>query len=444
MKKKILSLIMVAVLVLGLTGCGGSSKSSQKTDSSGGSDDNTKVTESADSSKGTADSNKTVEFEFVEVKREAGDTYAKLIEKFNETHPNIKITLNVIPDAQEVLMTRASADNLPDMFNHWPTDAQYVQFAREGLLLDQSGEDYLSNIAPNYTDALKDADGHLYIVPYNMNYMGLYYNVDKFKEAGFKEPTTWNELIDIAKKIKEKGETAFILPNKDAWTVSQLWSNIESKDLGGHAEIYAKMNKGETSFSQIPEYKSALEKMIQLLDYAEEDSLALGYDQAINDFANGKGWMFIQGNWALPSMKAANADFKVAMIPLPNDNGDMIQTTGADSGFCINAKMADDPDKLAAIKEFIGFLVSTEGAQMYTDLDQSPSCVTGVTLNVPEMDGMNKYIAEKGAVLDTAVLPTGFEDTKRGKIQNVLIDKDVDAFLAEMSEDYKQAVSEEQ
>jgi raffinose/stachyose/melibiose transport system substrate-binding protein len=436
MKKKILSLILVTTMALGLTAC----SSTEPAENKDSAQEVTKTAEATD----TKDTGKTIEIEFVQVKREAGDTYTKLIEKFNETHPNIKITQNVIPDAQEVLMTRASADNLPDMFNHWPTDAQYAQFAKEGLLLDQSGESYISNIAQNYTDALKDEEGHLYIVPYNMNYMGLFYNVDKFKEAGFEEPKTWSDLINIAEQIKEKGETAFLLPNKDAWTVSQLWSNIESKDIGGHKELYDKMDNGETSFVQVPEYKTALEKMIQLLDFAEADSLALGYDQAINDFANGNGWMFIQGNWALPSMKAANPDFNVAMIPLPNDNGNMIQTTGADSGFCINAKMADDPDKLAAIEEFIGFLVSTEGAQLYTDLDQSPSCVNGVTLNVPELDGMNKYIEANGAVLDTAVLPTGFEDTKRGKIQNVLIDKDTDAFLAELSDDYKQAVSEEQ
>lgn len=436
MKKKLLSLLLVLAMMLGAAACSSSEKSE-------GTSSNQKSASTSDTAD-AKDTGKTVEIEFVQVKREAGDTYAKLIEKFNETHPNIKITQNVIPDAQEVLMTRASADNLPDMFNHWPTDAQYVQFAREGLLLDQAGESYVSNVEQNYIDVLKDAEGRLYIVPYNMNYMGLYYNVDKFKEAGFAEPKTWNELMDIAKQIKKKGEIAFLLPNKDAWTVSQLWSNIEAKDLGGHKEIYEKMRKGETSFAKIPEYKAALEKMIQMLDYAEEDSLALGYDQAINDFANGKGWMFIQGNWALPSMKSANPDFNVAMIPLPNDNGDMIQTTGADSGFCINVKMKDKADKLNAIKEFIGFLVSTEGAQLYTDLDKSPSCVKGVTLNVPELDGMNKYIAEKGAVLDVAVLPTGFEDTKRGKIQNVLIDKNIDAFLEELSNDFALAVSEEQ
>jgi len=223
-----------------------------------------------------------------------------------------------------------------------------------------------------------------------------------------------------------------------------LFLNIEGKDLGSHTDIYAKMSNGETSFAEIPEYKDALEKMIQLFDFTEADSLAYGYDQAINDFANGNGWMFIQGNWALPSIKAANPDVNVAMIPLPNDNGDMIQNTGADSGFCINAKMADEPEKLAAIEEFIGFLLSTEGAQIYTDLDQSPSCVKGVVLDVPELAGMNKYIEENGAVLDTASLPIGFEDTKRGKIQNIFIDKDVDGLLAELSEDFKQAVSEEQ
>ena len=43
-------------------------------------------------------------------------------------------------------MTRASSDNLPDLMNHWPTDAQFVQFEDEGLLLDLSEKDYMKNI----------------------------------------------------------------------------------------------------------------------------------------------------------------------------------------------------------------------------------------------------------------------------------------------------------
>lgn len=234
-----------------------------------------------DSGKSEEKSSGKVEIEFVQVKREAAESYTKVIEAFEKENPDIVIKQNVVPDAQEVLMTRASSDSLPDMMNHWPTDAQFVQFEDEGLLLDLSEKDYMKNIDSKYLDAVKAKDGKNYIAPYNVNFMGVYYNKDKFEEAGYTMPTKWDELIALAEEIKAKGETPFILPNKDSWTVSNLWSNIEARDLGSHEDEFEKMKAGEESFETIPEYKSGVEKMIQLLDYANEDSLALGYDQAM-------------------------------------------------------------------------------------------------------------------------------------------------------------------
>lgn len=89
-----------------------------------------------DSGKSEEKSSGKVEIEFVQVKREAAESYTKVIEAFQKKNPDIVIKQNVVPDAQEVLMTRASSDNLPDLMNHWPTDAQFVQFEDEGLLLD--------------------------------------------------------------------------------------------------------------------------------------------------------------------------------------------------------------------------------------------------------------------------------------------------------------------
>lgn len=324
-----------------------------------------------DSGKSEEKSSGKVEIEFVQVKREAAESYTKVIEAFEKENPDIVIKQNVVPDAQEVLMTRASSDSLPDMMNHWPTDAQFVQFEDEGLLLDLSEKDYMKNIDSKYLDAVKAKDGKNYIAPYNVNFMGVYYNKDKFEEAGYTMPTKWDELIALAEEIKAKGETPFILPNKDSWTVSNLWSNIEARDLGSHEDEFEKMKAGEESFETIPEYKSSVEKMIQLLDYANEDSLALGYDQAINDFANGEGWMFLQGSWTLPSFLSANPDFNVEFTILPNDNGKPIATQAVDTGFCVNAKVADEPEKMEAIDKFLSFALSAEGAQIYTDNDSS-------------------------------------------------------------------------
>ncbi len=376
------------------------------------------------------------------VKREAAESYTKVIEAFQKKNPDIVIKQNVVPDAQEVLMTRASSDNLPDMMNHWPTDAQFVQFEDEGLLLDLSEKDYMKNIDSKYLDAVKAKDGKNYMAPYNVNFMGVYYNKDKFEEAGYTMPTKWDELIALAEEIKAKGETPFVLPNKDSWVVSNLWSNIEARDLGSHEDEYEKMKAGEESFETIPEFKSSVEKMIQLLDYANEDSLALGYDQAINDFANGEGWMFIQGSWTLPSFLSANPDFNVEFAILPNDNGKPIATQTVDTGFCVNAKIADEPEKMEAIDKFLSFALSVEGAQIYTDNDKSPSCVTGVKAEVPQFQPFFDYVEANGFEADGAYPPTGFEDTKRGKIQNVLLDKDADAFLTEMTNDWNQAVED--
>lgn len=51
--------------------------------------------------------------------------------------------------------------------------------------------------------------------------------------------------------------------------------------------------------------------------YSQGDTLSLGYDQAINDFATGAAYMFIQGSWALPSIQAANPDAMWKCSPCP-------------------------------------------------------------------------------------------------------------------------------
>lgn len=61
-----------------------------------------------DSGKSEEKSSGKVEIEFVQVKREAAESYTKVIEAFEKENPDIVIKQNVVPDAQEVLMTSKS------------------------------------------------------------------------------------------------------------------------------------------------------------------------------------------------------------------------------------------------------------------------------------------------------------------------------------------------
>ena len=444
MKKRIVSAILATAMVATLfAGC--SNNNSSSTSSAAKDDSSSKATSSttesgAESTPAGNDGAK-VEIEFLQQKREAVDTFDALIQEFQKQNPNITVTQNTVPDAGTVLMTRAASNEMPDVLTHWPTDAAYIQFATQGRLKDLTDNACMDNVIDSYKESIK-LDGKYYTVPISLNFMGVFYDVDKFKDGGYEVPKTWDEFINLAKDIQGKGEVAFVLPDKDSWTISQGWDNIGGKDRGGEmGKFYDELRAGTTTYQDDPIAVDSMEKMIELREYSQGDTLSLGYDQAINDFATGTGYMFIQGIWALPSIESANPDKNVAMFPMPNDKGDMKQPLGVDVAICAGADTTGD--KADAVDKFLLYLSSTEAAQMYSDKDHSPSCIKGVEAQSPQAQAVLDLIDTAG-VLDISAPPAGFEETKRSKLQQVLIDKDVNAFLTTMTEDFLAAAASEQ
>lgn len=444
MKKRIVSAILATAMVATLfAGC--SNNNSSSTSSAAKDDSSSKATSSttesgAESTPAGNDGAK-VEIEFLQQKREAVDTFDALIQEFQKQNPNITVTQNTVPDAGTVLMTRAASNEMPDVLTHWPTDAAYIQFATQGRLKDLTDNACMDNVIDSYKESIK-LDGKYYTVPISLNFMGVFYDVDKFKDGGYEVPKTWDEFINLAKDIQGKGEVAFVLPDKDSWTISQGWDNIGGKDRGGEmGKFYDELRAGTTTYQDDPIAVDSMEKMIELREYSQGDTLSLGYDQAINDFATGTGYMFIQGIWALPSIESANPDKNVAMFPMPNDKGDMKQPLGVDVAICTGADTTGD--KADAVDKFLLYLSSTEAAQMYSDKDHSPSCIKGVEAQIPQAQAVLDLIDTAG-VLDISAPPAGFEETKRSKLQQVLIDKDVNAFLTTMTEDFLAAAASEQ
>ncbi|MFR4390058.1 MAG: ABC transporter substrate-binding protein [Neglectibacter timonensis] len=444
MKKRIVSAILATAMVATLfAGC--SNNNSSSTSSAAKDDSSSKATSSttesgAESTPAGNDGAK-VEIEFLQQKREAVDTFDALIQEFQKQNPNITVTQNTVPDAGTVLMTRAASNEMPDVLTHWPTDAAYIQFATQGRLKDLTDNACMDNVIDSYKESIK-LDGKYYTVPISLNFMGVFYDVDKFKDGGYEVPKTWDEFINLAKDIQGKGEVAFVLPDKDSWTISQGWDNIGGKDRGGEmGKFYDELRAGTTTYQDDPIAVDSMEKMIELREYSQGDTLSLGYDQAINDFATGTGYMFIQGIWALPSIESANPDKNVAMFPMPNDKGDMKQPLGVDVAICAGADTTGD--KADAVDKFLLYLSSTEAAQMYSDKDHSPSCIKGVEAQIPQAQAVLDLIDTAG-VLDISAPPAGFEETKRSKLQQVLIDKDVNAFLTTMTEGFLAAAASEQ
>ena len=141
MKMKKITAIALALLSAGmLTACGSSQESTQKEETS-----SKESTETASSKKDDV-----THIEFFQMKKEAVDTVDYLIAEFEKQHPDIDVEQVTVPDGESVLMTRAAADDLPDVFTHYPIYADFTNFVKEGKVLDITGKPCTERALKNF------------------------------------------------------------------------------------------------------------------------------------------------------------------------------------------------------------------------------------------------------------------------------------------------------
>ena len=136
-----------------------------------------------------------------------------LTEKFMAENPNIKVTLqnqSSYKDLQQkITATVASPKDLPTMTQAYP-DWMFNPI-KDNLVTDLTPYienetlkfDNYEDILPSFREAAK-IDGKIYGMPFNKSTEVLWYNKTLLDELGLKAPTTYDELVQVAKTIKEK------------------------------------------------------------------------------------------------------------------------------------------------------------------------------------------------------------------------------------------------
>lgn len=373
-----------------------------------------------------------IEIELVHYKPEAVDVFEELAEKFNSTHDNIHLRIEAPNDAMTILKTRFVRDDYPDIIGIGG-DINYSYFIDSNILADVSDYAGLSDINPGYVDILEGLEfvptEGTYGVPYVANAAGILYNREMFQEHGWEIPTTWDELMALCEEIQSEGILPFYFGFKDTWTCLAPWNAI-AVDLAP-ADVCQQVNSGSTKFSD--EYREVAEKMLQLLDYGEEGPFAYDYNSACTAFANGESAMYTIGSYAVPQIKSVNPDMDIDsfVMPASNDKDGNTLNSGVDLQFCVTQ---DCPNKEAAY-EVIDFLLDDENLQSYLDDQNAVPCKSGDFTLAPNLDGMTDYIAS-GNMTDYQDHYYPSEMAVDAQIQTLLIEKDVDAFLAKFDTDW--------
>ncbi|WP_418745543.1 ABC transporter substrate-binding protein [Frisingicoccus sp.] len=404
--KKRLSVLLISAIAASalLTACGGADKSAD---------------------------GKTV-IELVHYKPEAVAVFEQLEQQFNETHDDILLKIESPNDAMTILKTRFTREDYPDIIGIGG-DINYSYFVDAEILADVSDYAGLSTIKSSYVDILEGLEfvptEGTYGVPYVANAAGILYNRDMFKEHGWEIPETWDELMALCEEIQDDGMLPFYFGFKDTWTCLAPW-NALAVDLAD-ADICKQVNRGEANFTDA--YRETAEKMLELIKYGESGPFAYGYNDACTAFANGDSAMFAIGSYAVPQIKSVNPDMNIDSFVMPGSNNkeENVLNSGVDLQFCITSECKNKE----AAYEVLDFLLEHDNVQAYLDNQNAVPCKDEEFELASEVDGMREYISE-GKMTDYQDHYYPSEMAVDAQIQTLLIEQDVDAFLAKFDKDW--------
>ena len=328
------------------------------------------------------------EVEFFSQKPEMQATLQEIVDDYNKSQDEVKVTLTSVPDAGTVLKTRIANDEAPDVINIYPQNADFKGWAADGQFVDLTDE---SDILGNLNDGAAEAyavDSKIYNVPLTTNVSGIYYNKDAFDKLGIEVPKSLAEFQDIVKKIKDDGQTPFAEALGDPWTVNGFAQLAWIQSAGGAqaANDYLRFSdKGAIAEDEVT--KNVAAYLDLLAGNGQSNSDGALYADTVAVFAEGKALMMANGSWALTVIKQQEPDFEVGFFPMPGLTADApVMTVGAaDMAVSISAESKN----VDASKDFVKYLSSTEAMQKYYDVDGSPTSVKGV-----ETEGKFEELAE--------------------------------------------------
>lgn len=343
---------------------------------------------------GSEDSSGKTEIEFFNQKVEMQTTLSEIISDFEAENPDIKVKFTNVPDAGTVLKTRVSSNDIPDVVNTYPMNADFKEWAANGIFEDLTDKEYLSNLAEGAAESYAIED-KVYNIPLTSNASGIYYNQSKFDELGLEAPKTFAEFEELVEEIKSNDEVHFALAltQSEGWMLMGYHQLAWATATGGGEEANEALRfspKGAIQEND-PVFEEVVAKLDLLADNPQRNAHGASYDDVVALFSRGDALMMPNGTWALPAINNQEPEFELGMFPFPGDNeGEELVVGGADLAVSISESSANKE----AANKFVEYLTTKEAMQKYSDVDGSPTSVTAVETEgkFPGTEGVTQHV----------------------------------------------------
>ena len=367
MKKRILSVLLVAVLAISaLAGCGGSGTTAQA-------ESNFTVPEGGyDGSEVTITFYNTMGANLKTVL----DLY---IAEFNELYPNIHIETTQVgnyDDVREQISTEITVGNQPNIAYCYPDHVALYNMAKAVATLDDliasdievtradgtteilglTDEQKNDFIAGYYNEGKQFGDGLMYTMPLSKSTEVLYYNRTFFDENGLTVPTTWDEMEEVCAQIKAIDPNSIPLgyDSESNWfiTMCEQYGSDYTSATGDHYIFNNDQNK-----AFIKEFREWFQKgyvTTQTIYGAYTSGLFVSTDVT-------KSYMSIGSSAGATYQRPAadengNYPFEVGIATIPQVSADNQKVISQGPSLCIFQK--ENPQEVIASWLFVKFLTT--------------------------------------------------------------------------------------
>lgn len=288
------------------------------------------------------------------------------VDKFEEENPDIKIDFSYSPPTPEyiqTLQTRLVGNQAPDVFII--TSENKDDLITNGYVKDLTDEPFMKDISQANKDFVS-RDGKVYGMSLSSWASGIVYNKDLLKQVGADEvPNTWDEFLDLCKKLKDKGITPYLE------TVADGLSRIPDAFQGA---IFAKDGTDVTALAtedkQTPgaNEKDAVKEWMKLYDQdlVTRDTVGISGDDMKTQFVNGQVAMICTGPWDFGTFQEASGlNWGYDLMPALDADHEQYAQGSPSPALTIYSKL--EGDKLKAAEKFLEFMHSDWALQKQSE-----------------------------------------------------------------------------
>lgn len=374
--KKIIVLLMTAILVLSLAACGGNdNKDNNKLNVNNGNESS--KWEHLDWSKGADAADGDVTLRVTSWRQSDQAYYQEIVRRFEEKYDWIKVNLEFTA-SQGAYYAGIQADildgNAPDVMD---LHRGYMyDYAEEGVLAPQTDFAYMDS----YIDVAKDVtvcdeDNYGFMLAYN--YFGFIYNEEIFKQVGVEVPKTPEELVAVVKKLSAAGYGG--VSYSGATNGAKFGRNIYEICLGaqGINEVLYGIDDGSvTDITAVNGAKEGFETLKYYLDnnIFYNASEGISYEAASSLFAQKKSAILYNGSYYLGE---AGDNLELGYFAIPTFSGNSLNASEPAQVACISA----NSENLGAAKLWVEFLATAEISSYFCTNSKMLSTINGVELN---------------------------------------------------------------